>query len=79
MLRPVIIITDPKEAIIRAIETKHPKVILASLALFNHVKRWQLLLKLAKKYNRYGKKCKYHLNATDNLKLFPNNGNFPIV
>src|SRR3989344_735567 len=40
-----------EEAIIRAIETKHPKVILASLALFNHVKRWQLLLKLAKKYN----------------------------
>ena len=40
-----------EEAIIRAIETKHPKVILASLALFNHVKNWSLLLNLAKKYN----------------------------
>jgi len=40
-----------EESIIRAIETKHPKVILASLALFNHVKNWSLLLKLAKEYN----------------------------
>ena len=40
-----------EEAIIRAIETKHPKVILASLALFNHLNDWPLLLKLSKKYN----------------------------
>src|SRR3989344_3679818 len=39
-----------EESIIRAIETKHPKIILASLALFNHVKNWHLLLKLAKDY-----------------------------
>ncbi len=40
-----------EEAIVRAIETKHPKVILASLALFNHVKNWPLLLKFAKQYD----------------------------
>ena len=40
-----------EEAIIRAIETKHPKLILASLALFNHIKNWSLLSKLSKKYN----------------------------
>jgi len=28
------------------------------------------MIELAKKYNRYGEKCKYYLNETDDLKLF---------
>src|SRR3989344_7742842 len=40
-----------EESIIRAIETKHPKIILASLTIFNHIKNWPLLLELAKAYN----------------------------
>jgi|SRR3989344_2918886 len=40
-----------EEAIVRAIAERNLKVILASLALFNHVKNWPLLLRLAKQYN----------------------------
>lgn len=40
-----------EEVIIKAIQTKNPKIILASLALFNHVKKWSLLYKLAKREN----------------------------
>jgi len=40
-----------EETIVDAIETKNVKVILASLALFNYVKNWPLLLKFAKKHN----------------------------
>jgi ubiquinone/menaquinone biosynthesis C-methylase UbiE len=35
------------------------------------------MIELAQKYNKYGNKCKYILNETDNLKMFPeNNFNF---
>ena len=37
-----------EEGIIRAIESKDFRVILASLGLFNHIKNWSLLYKLAK-------------------------------
>lgn len=40
-----------EEAIVKSIEEKNLKVILASLALFNHIKKWPLLLRLAKQYN----------------------------
>ena len=29
------------------------------------------MVKLARKYNRHGSKCTYHLNETDDLRLFP--------
>ena len=31
------------------------------------------MVELAKKYNRYGDKCRYYLNETDDLKLFSDN------
>lgn len=31
------------------------------------------MLELAKRFNQYGSKCKYYLNETDDLKLFPDN------
>ncbi len=31
------------------------------------------MIELANKYNRHGKKCKYYLNETDDLTLFPDN------
>ena len=31
------------------------------------------MIELAKRYNCYGAKCKYHLNIANNLKLFPDN------
>lgn len=40
-----------EEAIVKSIGEKNIKIILASLALFNHVKNWPLLLELAKKHN----------------------------
>ena len=40
-----------EEAIVKTIDTKSLKLILASLALFNHVNNWPLLLRLAKQYN----------------------------
>lgn len=40
-----------EEAIIRAINTKSIRVIIASLALFRHVKDWSRLYRFAKKHN----------------------------
>ena len=40
-----------EEAIVRAIAERNLKVILASLALFNHVKNWSRLYKYAKEYD----------------------------
>ena len=40
-----------EEALIRAIISKEFRTILASLALFNHIKKWGLLYKLAKEKN----------------------------
>lgn len=31
------------------------------------------MIKLAKEYNRYDNKCKFYLNTTDDLKIFPKN------
>ncbi|MGH2574686.1 MAG: class I SAM-dependent methyltransferase [Ignavibacteria bacterium] len=36
------------------------------------------MISLAKKYNRYSEKCRYYLNETNDLKLFPDN-NFSFI
>lgn len=36
------------------------------------------MIELARKYNRQGEKCKYYLNETNDLKLFPDN-NFDFI
>lgn len=40
-----------EEALVRAVETRKFKVILASLALFRHVKNWSRLHEIAKQHN----------------------------
>jgi len=40
-----------EEAIVKSVKERNLKIILAALALFNHVENWSLLSKLSKKYN----------------------------
>lgn len=47
-----------EEALVRAIETKRVRTILASLSLFNHIHNWSRLYKYAKK-----KKCRNKVGA----------------